>query len=110
MPADRSIQRWSWPAQLSPALWQRRSAAFVFPRPWERRPQSAPPARAQPPSCIKKGNGSGPSLETNQIFHHTAVIATDAEIPEQHKLIVQLEARGRLLLPSARIDSADIQI
>src|SRR3979490_1493599 len=101
MPADRSIQHWLWPARLSPALWQRRSAAFVFPRPWERRQRSAPPARGQLPSCIEKGNGSGASLETNQIFYHTAVIATDAEIPEQHKLIVDLEARGRLLLSSA---------
>src|SRR5205085_1482454 len=95
---------------LFPAPWQLRSAAFVFPRPGERRPPFAPPARARRPDCTEKYNSNGASLETNQIFHHTAVIAADAEIPEQDKLIVDLETRGRLLLSSARIDSPHIQI
>jgi len=93
--------------------WSRCSAKSVFQAhgiDGARKDEHSPPAQAPPPGCTEKRNGSGASLKTNQIFYHTPIIATDPEIPEQDKLIVDLEARGRLLLPSARIDSAHIQV
>src|SRR6202022_2806488 len=78
--------------------------------PGERRPPSALSARLRPPSCTEKRNSNGTSLETNQIFNHSAVIAANAEVAEHDKLVVDLETRSGLLLASSRIDSTHIQI
>src|SRR5207302_9126954 len=60
--------------------------------------------------CNGIRNGNGVSLTPNEILLHTAVVAADAGVAEQDQLVVDLEARDRLLLPSAGIDRADIQI
>src|SRR5205085_12236011 len=60
--------------------------------------------------CREKRNRNDASLKPNQIFHHSTVIATDAQIAKHNKLVVDLETGGGLLLTSARIDGAHIQI